>query len=207
MSASESMKILQRIELEVTPLVRQNALREAIDLLRSWIHDERAADARLIVLAEVANLLQVAGRDEEALAAIDDLIALAPDEPIGWSRLAAWHFYCHGAYSANEQTLGAALSAINVAVARAREQGSHLRYCLNERARIAVAMKNWDIVEQTLNEILAIPAGRGVPDIALEDDFLQRVPERTIDCDLLRRYRSACAAQEARRAGQELSSE
>lgn len=39
---------------------------------------------------------------------------------------------------------------------------------------------------------------RRVPDIQLEDDFLDRVPEGAIDAALLGRYRAAHAAREAR---------
>jgi hypothetical protein len=61
-------------------------------------------------------------------------------------------------------------------------------------------MMRWDLLGETLEAILAIPPGRGVPDTRLEDDFFRRVPEDAIGAELLNRYRSALIAQEARRA-------
>jgi hypothetical protein len=58
-----------------------------------------------------------------------------------------------------------------------------------------VGLKRWDLLAETLRAILAIESRRGVPDIRLEDDFLQRVPEDAINSDLLAEYRSAVAAQ------------
>jgi hypothetical protein len=149
----------------------------------------------LDALVSQTGLLVVARRESECLDAIHERISLAPDDPLPWSSLSGWHFYGHGFYDADQPTLHAALEAIDKAVAKARVKGAWLRQCLNDRARIVVGLKRWDLLAETLRAILAIESRRGVPDIRLEDDFLQRVPEDAINSDLLAEYRSAVAAQ------------
>jgi hypothetical protein len=116
---------------------------------------------------------------------------------LSWCALAEVH---HDA-ALGADALQRALQAIETAIAKARLTGAFLRYCLNDRARIAVSMSRWDLVEETLREILSsTPRPAEVTDIRLEDDFLARVPEGAIDSEVLSRYRGALSAQEKRRA-------
>jgi len=192
--------LLAEYERTIWPLAKERRLAEAIDRLREWVETDSRVGARSFLLFELSSLLMVSGRDDEALAVIHEHIDLEPDNPISQRGLAAWHFYGHGAYDASEETLTAALEAIETAVAKARVHGEWLRHCLNDRCRIVVAMKRYDLLEESLCEILAMPVRPGVPDTAIEDDFLRQVPEGAINGDLLARYRAALAAQEARRA-------
>lgn len=184
----------------IWPLVKERRLAEAIGRLREWAETDNRVGARSFLLFELSSLLMVSGRDDEALAVIHERIDFAPDDPMNWCGLAGWHFYGHGAYDASVETLRAALEAIETAVAKARVHGVWLRHCLNDRCRIVVAMKRYDLLEESLREILAMPVRPGVPDTAIEADFLRQVPEGAIYRDLLARYRAALAAQEARRA-------
>jgi len=200
LSDEEWDALLAEYKRTIWPLVEVRRLAEAIDRLREWVETDNRIGARSFLLHEISSFLMVSGRDDEALAVIHERIDFAPDDPMNWCGLAGWHFYGHGFYDANEETLKAALAAIETAVAKARVHGEWHCHCLNDRCRIAVAMKRYDLLEETLREILAMPARPDVPDTQLEDDFLRRVPEGAIDRDLLARYRAALAAQEARRA-------
>lgn len=184
----------------IRPLLDARLFAEAIRRLREWADTERRIDVRSFLLQDLSALLMVSGREDEALAVIHERVELEPDNPISRCSLAGWHFYGHGFYDANKETLRAALEAIDTAVAKARVHGEWLRHCLNDRCRIVVAMKRYDLLEESLREILAMPVRPGVPDTQLEDDFLRQVSEGAIDGDLLARYRAAIAEQEARRA-------
>ena len=80
-----------------------------------------------------------------------------------------------------------------IAVAE-RVGGTDLRHCLSYRARIAKAVGCWDVVEDSIQRILAIPDGRGVSDTAVEMDFLRRIPAGAVDPDLMERLRRKHAA-------------
>jgi hypothetical protein len=199
--SDEDQEAVERFFTEaIMPLMRRNAWGEAVACLQGELERESGIGRRLLLMSHLSHALIVDRRDNDALAVIHKMIELAPEDPLNWSRLAAWHFYPHGFYDAGLEHLEPALRAIDTAVSKARPSGYLLRYCLNDRCRIAVAMKRYDLLEETMREILAIPPRRGVPDIRIEDDFLQRVPEGAVDMRLLADYRTAYADQESRRA-------
>lgn len=185
----------------IEPLMRRSAWSDAVVRLRHELDQEDGIGRRLLLMSHLNRFLLLDGRDNDALAVIREMTVLAPDDPLNWSRLAAWHFYCHGFYDAASEDLEPALKAIDTGIAKAHPSGDLLRYCLNERCRIAVAMKRYDLLEETMRQILAIAPRRGIPDIRIEDDFLRLVPEGAIDARLLADYQRAYAAREARRAG------
>jgi tetratricopeptide (TPR) repeat protein len=190
----------------VKPLMDSRSYSEAADMVRSFLRSEGVPSRRLLLLQHLIDCLSGAGAWDEGLPVLREMIDLGPDDPLNWSRLSGWYFYTQGSYAADEETLRFALEAIDRAIAKARVRGEWLRQCLNDRCRIAVAMKRYDLLEETMREILAIPPRRGVPDIRIEDDFLQRVPEGAVDARLLADYRKAYADQESRRASSPPSS-
>jgi hypothetical protein len=189
-------KLTERFEREIGPLVQQRALEAAIRKTEEWLEQESRSPAKRFLLSELRGLLWIDGQDEKALEVIRASIALTPDDPLAWSQLAGWHFYGHGLYGANDSTLSAALDAIEMAISLARPSGGYLRYCLNDRARIAVAFRRYGLLEETLREILdTTQEHRVTPEIRLEDDFLQRVPNDAIDEGLRARYCAAVASE------------
>lgn len=187
------------VQEAIKPLMWRKAWSDAIARLRQELEQEARVGRRLVLMSHLNHCLIGAGRDDDALAVIQEMIGLAPDDPLNWTRLAGWHFYCHGFYNARPADLEQALRSIDIGIAKARASGYLLRYCLNERCRIAVAMKRFDLLEETMRDILAIPPRPGVPDIRIEEDFLRFVPEGNIETQLLADYQAAYAAQEARR--------
>lgn len=150
-------------------------------------------------MGDLAMVLELNGQRAEALAVMHERIALAPDEPIGWCALANYYFRSVMARS-DEADRKMALETIDQAVAVAdRTDGAWLRHCLNDRARIARAFGRWDMVEDSVRWILAIPERRGVPVTAVEVDFLSDLPAGVIDQDLVRRLQvKRCPDREQR---------
>lgn len=140
------------------------------------------------------------GKHEDAVAVLHQSIELRPEDPLNWCRLSLIHSTRERHPRPDSESLKAALAAIDQGVEAARRVGALVRYCLNSRCRIVVSMRRYDLLEETLREILTLPVGPGIPDIGLEDDFLRRVPEGAVDSGLLATYRAALAEQEARRA-------
>jgi tetratricopeptide (TPR) repeat protein len=181
-------------------LLREKRFAEAIEFLQAEIAQQHDPMARLDHMDDLAMVLTLSGRTAEALAVMRNRVELAPDEPVGWSALAKQHLRYGSDSTSGEPDTKMALETIDHAVAVAeRTGGTGLRHCLSDRARIAKAIERWDVVEDTIRRILAIPDGRGVPDTAVEIDFLRRIPVGAVDSDLIERLRSKHAAALQRR--------
>lgn len=182
---------------ELRPFLRTGQYAEAIFRVQAWLRQEGRPRVRSSHLRLLQTLFGAAGEPGKAVEAAEQAVQERPEDPLTWCALAM----AHRDPALGVDALQHALHAIETAIGKARATGAYLRYCLNDRARIAVAMSRWDLLEQTLRETLEIPPRRGVVDIRLEDDFLRTIPEGVVDHELLRRYREACAAREARRTG------
>lgn len=182
-------------------LLRGKRFVEAIEFLRSVIARQNDLEMRLVHMRNLATVLTLSGQDAESLAVMGERTDLAPDEPLVWSGL-AMHLHIHAcanptAGQCNEIEV---LEIIDHAVAVAeRAGGAWLRDCLNDRARIAKKIGRWDVFEDSIRRILAIPEGRDVPDTAIEVDFLRKVPPGAVDPDLVERLLAKHAAAMARR--------
>lgn len=182
-------------------LLRGKRFGEAVDFLRSVIARQQDLEMRLVYMRNLATVLTLSGKDAESLAVMRERVDLAPDEPLVWCGLAR-HLQVHKSADDSVGWLNEreALETIDHAVAVAqRIGGMGLRCCLSERARIAKAIGRWDVVEDSIRRILAIPDDRRVPDGPVEVDFLKRIPKGAVDLDLIERLRQRHAAQLNRR--------
>jgi len=87
-----------------------------------------------------------------------------------------------------------ALEMINRALEVAHRTGELRRYTLGNKARIALGLKRYDIVEDVLKEIMQLKIDPNVPDIGRERDFFDRLPPDSIDLDVARQYNEYCLA-------------
>jgi hypothetical protein len=134
--------------------------------------------------------LQDQKRLDEAEAAITECINLNPDLPDGWINLAL-HFHYH------REDLPEALSTIDIATDKAKRVQSFVRHAYLERIRIATSLKAYEVVEDSLTQLLSYVVPPNSLDVRLETDFLGRIPEGTINETLIREYRKI-AESEAR---------
>jgi tetratricopeptide (TPR) repeat protein len=87
-----------------------------------------------------------------------------------------------------------ALEVINRALEVAHRTGELRRYTLGNKARIALDLKRYDIVDDVLKEIMELKIDPELPDIGRERDFFDRLPPDSIDPDVARRYNEYCLA-------------
>jgi len=178
---------------EVWPVVQARRYSDAIEVLYRRLETETKHCRRIFVLRELAYLLVASGRDDESLSVTRQMIEIDPHDPLNWARLAGWYFWGHRRDKGKPDTLIAALNAIDEAVRCGRVRDRHnLRQCLNDRCRIVVAMKRWDLLEESLREILENRREQG---IQFEDDFLRRVPEDAVDAKVMAAYKALLARQ------------
>ena len=74
--------------------------------------------------------------------------------------------------------------------------GSRLarEYTLGAKARIALDLKRYDIVESVLKEIMQLKMDPDIPDIGRERNFFDRLPPGSIDAEVARQYNEFCLA-------------
>jgi tetratricopeptide (TPR) repeat protein len=87
-----------------------------------------------------------------------------------------------------------AMELINRALEVAYRTGEHRRFALGDKARIALKLQNYNIVEAVLKEIMQLKIDPEVPDIGRERDFFDRLPPGGIDSDVARQYDEYCRA-------------
>jgi tetratricopeptide (TPR) repeat protein len=110
-----------------------------------------------------------------------------PDDPLPLNRAAI------NKCSLQDQP-GQAMELIKRALEVTHRTGEFRRYTLGNKARIALALKRYDLVEGVLKEIMKLKVDPEVPDIGRERDFFDRLPLDSIDPDVARQYDEYCLA-------------
>ena len=127
------------------------------------------------------HLLQDAGRDREALAILDEMIKLYPDDvrcPISKAT--------ENLYFLDDPE--EALRWIDLALQRAYRTGFFRREALGVKARILLELQRGEELSRVLEEIISLQMAKDVPDIGRERDFVDRAPPGFIRADVLSRY-------------------
>src|SRR5262245_6733335 len=110
------------------------------------------------------------------------------DDPMPLISLAGQKLYA-------EQQPEQAMLFIDRAIPVAFRTGVFRRHALATKARIALDLKRYDIVEGILKEILQLTFTRKNLDVGRERDILDRLPPGSIDADVARQYDEYCRAK------------
>jgi hypothetical protein len=110
-----------------------------------------------------------------------------PDDPLPLISLANDKLYC-------EDQPENAMELINRALEVAYRTGVNRRYALGSKARIALTLRRYDIVEAVLRDIMQLKIDPELPDIGRERDFFDRLPPFSIDTEVARQYHAYCLA-------------
>jgi hypothetical protein len=129
----------------------------------------------------LSHLLTEAGRDQEALSHIEEIIESFPDDVRFPINRASHSFYVLD--DAEE-----ALRCIDFALQRAHRTGLFRREALGVKARILLELGRGEPLSRVLDEIMSLQMIAGVADIGRERDFVDRAPPGLIEEDVLRRY-------------------
>ncbi len=124
-------------------------------------------------------------------------IAANPDDPLLLIFLAELKLY-------NEQTPETALPFIERAVEVSMRTGVFRRHALATKARIALEVKAYELVEDVMRRIMQLTFTRGNMDIGTERDILDRLPPGSIDAEVARDYEEYCVARGKTRTSQQI---
>ena len=167
---------------DLKPVLR-SALRAARDDEERAFIQSRLAGELQLELAKLPSDSRHKARFDEVEALLRRCVELQPDDPYYRIRLAE-HFH----YYASD--LRKALEAINAAVEKAEKNGTFVRQAHGTRIRIALDLKDYPIVEKSLEVLTSYSPLPGSPDVAPEKDFLKKIPPGAIRNDLVARYKA-----------------
>jgi hypothetical protein len=189
---------IERLEVQLREVRERDRSADLRPLLRTALQDAMEPADRAYVLGKLAGeyhlqlskmAFDVAHRKdfEEAESVIRDWIMAVPKDPYPWLVLAE-HFH----YYATD--LDKALTAASKAAELAEADGSFVRQANGTRIRIALQMHKYKDVAESLSAIINTQLIPGAVDVAPETDFLKRIPEGSVDPELIKRYREICRA-------------
>ncbi len=113
------------------------------------------------------------------------LFETKPDDPVPLIKLAEQKLYFESQHEA-------AMSIIDRAIEAAYDSGNFRRNALGVKARIAVVMQDFKIVEGVLIRIVQLGFEYGNIDVGFRRDFFDRLPPGSIDPEVARQYDEHC---------------
>ncbi|KQV59803.1 hypothetical protein ASD07_23605 [Duganella sp. Root336D2] len=115
-------------------------------------------------------------------------IAIDESRVEGWLGLAEhFHYY--------DENLEKAFNHIEKALVVAMDSSDLVRQVLGVKIRICLKMANYQAVEQALEMLVGYQLPPGAFDVALESDFLSKVPLGEVSAELIARYQSLLKAR------------
>lgn len=181
---------LKSIQARILDLRRKGTEADVISHVKEELKTTADTLERLCLLTELTTAYQIIDEPGKAEAAIHEQISLAPDDPIIRTTLAEHYHYFQGDHA---KALGVIENAIEMAIG----QGQFVRALHGVRIRIALKLKDYGVIENSLRTLLQYKPEVG-SDVVLEDDFVDRIPLNVISGDLLNRYREAAKAEKKR---------
>ena len=160
---------------------RRLTLHEQVAVFKERLSDETDPDRRFELRLWLAGLLGYTDEIEKAKVLYLALHAERPDRPqilISLAEMLLW--------PAEQPEM--ALSVIDQAIEVAFRTGDFRRNALGVKAKIALALRRYDMVEEVMRRILPLKTARGHFDCGIERDFLDRLPPGAIDESVRSQY-------------------
>ncbi len=117
----------------------------------------------------------------DAEAILLEIHRAAPDEPLPLLSLAGSKLYY-------ERRPEAAMPYIDQAIEVACRTGVFRQLALGTKARVALELGAYRVVEDILQQLMELKFSRESVDCGIERDFFERLPAGTIDANVARRY-------------------
>ena len=132
-------------------------------------------------MGRLATEFQLMDEPGQAEACLVEVINSSPDSAQPRLALAShYHLHCGD--------LEKALVAVNTAVEVAAKSGSLFRQAHGSRIRVALDLKEFQLVQESLEALIAYKPESGAVDVALERDFLKRIPAGSVSPAVLIQY-------------------
>src|SRR5713226_4446485 len=160
---------IQKFDAQIRRLKSTDHNADVTAILKAALQDTEDLDEKLYVLSRLVSEYQMLGKLDDAEDAVQKQITLNTSNPEAWLQLAT-HYYRYS------RDLSKALSTVEIAIEKATQEGNFVRQTHTERIRIALEMKNYQTVEDSLARLIIYTPKPGSIDVELESDFLPRIP-------------------------------
>jgi hypothetical protein len=154
---------------------------ELLAALKEKIRNETNEKVARSLKFTLAGEYELQERYAEAEATLLKLMDETPDALLPLISLASQKLYA-------EQNPQAAMPIIDKAIEIAYRTGIFRRLALGNKARIALALESYVVVEDVLRQLMDLRFGREHVDCGIERDFFDRLPAGVIDEEISRRY-------------------
>jgi hypothetical protein len=165
------------LDLQRAKGIGSDVIAEVQQRIKEESDAEELRSLHLLLAAEYA----YHGRLADAEIVLRKLSEQAPDDPYPLISLAEKKLY----YGNNHEST---LPIIDQAIEVAFRSGDFRRYALGVKARIALKLRAFDIIEDVLQLLLKLTFEPGNHDCAIERDFFDRLPAGAIDKTLARQF-------------------
>lgn len=173
---------LHKLDSQIRGAKKVDHNADVTGILQAALQDTDDLDEKLYILSRLASECQLLSKLEAAEIAIKKQVDLDPNNTEAWLQLAT-HYYRYA------HDLHKSLSTVEVAVENATREGNFVRQAHAERIRIALEIKNYQVVEDSLTKLIEYAPKTGSIDVELESDFLPRIPVNRVRNDLVELYR------------------
>lgn len=172
-------KIMEGIPIAYREERFDDVERELLSLIDTAVGDEEKYQA-FGMLAQHYNspLVNNFPLAEEAMRKCIEVI---PERADAWLNLAEHFHYCR-------EDLDCAARYIEVALEKGLATGERVRQILGSRIRIAIAQRNYPIVNVSLKKLVDYQPESGAFDVGLESDFIPKIPSHLVDDQILSLY-------------------
>ena len=157
------------VDIDIIPAIEQRIKNESDAAKLRILNFALASEHKAVGNYAAAEAIYLALFDEDQ------------DEPMPLTLLAEQKLY-------REQQPEVAMPIIDRAIEVAFRSGIFRRHALGVKARIALELKAYHVVEDVLRQIMQVKFQRGNADIGVERDIFDRLPAGAISADVARQY-------------------
>lgn len=149
--------------------------------IKALLSQDWSLEEAFTLRCELVGELQRRGRNREAEVLLQAEVAREPNEPFHSLSLAEhFHYY--------DVDLQRSLSHIKQAIGKAKADGKFMYQALGVQARLAVEIRDWPLLEETLRDLAAYEHAPGNVDVFPETDFLKRIPSGVVAPEAIASY-------------------
>lgn len=172
---------VERIYNELQELRQSSRTQEVVRWILERLRSVDDLAAKLLLLSELAGEYDLRGDHVTAEQCLRERISLSGNAASSWISLADHYLYA-------TQDIAAANLAAQNALDYAVRQKAFVRQAAGTRIRVALSLRDYLCVEETLRLLLTDDAQFSTPDTAFETDFVRRIPPDTVDAQLIKNY-------------------
>lgn len=173
--------VYQRVSKQCFEMQGQLTPTDFVDKLETLLSSNKDEAANSAIADSLSFAYVRIGKIDEARSLLQRLISQHPEDEMNYSKLASHFFYF-------EAKAELALTQVEIAEVKSRASGRFRRMILGQKARIALMLERYDLVNYCLAEIPKVLSNAAVPDVGRERDFFDKANPKMIEQEIRKQY-------------------